>query len=492
MPVCPSSLSAKFSTSDLSDQFILCQSKELVPDGWVCSTLGSWIVGHHKSLSVVCFGEEATGLRGWLLGYAIDPLEGDFIFGLAAPPRIPALVDFEVLEGWLSTLSGRFAAIVFSSAGSRVYLDASGSLSAIYSKHRRICASSPMLIPYDEETDDDVDLINAMLVPESNRFYAFGLTPRHNILRLLPNHYLDLDTWIVKRHWPHGPLSPTAPLEVVTSVSCMLAGTIRSVCNHGQPFMSLTAGRDSRMLLACAKDMVSRVQFFTWELRDQVAKTDLRVAKNIKDKYGLRHKTYSFSEAGLADKEKWLYRTGCAVGETRGLSLVTTVNSMDPDCFYLPGLASEVGRSFYWKDQDTDELVLTAEEIVTRLSLPPVQKIIESAREWLIDLPLTECCDVLDFLYIEQRLGCWAGVTAYGDADGPYRLPPFSNRTLFALMIGLPCNYRRTQQLATDIVLANWPELMDNSPFNPMTFREKMRSYFSKWPLVWPDFDTAK
>ena len=251
--------------------------------------------------------------------------------------------------------------------------------------------------------------------------------------------------------------------------------------------MSLTAGRDSRMLLACARGLCSQIQFFTWGLPDATARVDLKVAKILTKRYGLRHKVYRFREATGEDKAEWLYRTGCAVGEPRGMSLVTT-NKQMTHRFYLPGLGSEVGRAFYWKISDRADTRLSAEELVARLHHPILPRLVEHAASWLDAAPAKNTFEILDLLYIEQRLGCWAGVTDLGRAEGPLRLPPFYNRRIFALLLGLPPDYRVNQKLATDLIRGSaWPELLDIAPFNPKAkdIRSRLRPFLRKMPLLW-------
>ena len=206
-------------------------------------------------------------------------------------------------------------------------------------------------------------------------------------------------------------------------------------------------------------------------------------------KYGLRHKVYRFREATREDKVEWLYRTGCAVGEPRGMSLVTT-NKQMTHRFYLPGLGSEVGRAFYWKTTDQADTVLSPEELLARLHRhhPVLPPIVDCAASWLDGVPASNIFEVLDFLYIEQRLGCWAGVTDLGDADGPLRLPPFHNRRIFTLLLGLPQDYRINQQFSTDLIRrSQWQGLQDVAPFNPEArdLKSRLGRFIRKLPLLW-------
>jgi hypothetical protein len=78
---------------------------------------------------------------------------------------------------------------------------------------------------------------------------------------------------------------------------------------------------------------------------------------------------------------------------------------------------------------------------------------------------VTERPDVLDLLYVEQQLGCWAGPQQYGGQAPVKSAPPFCDRRLFDLMLSLPCEYRFAQRLAPDLIAKLWPELL-MIPFN--------------------------
>jgi hypothetical protein len=432
----------------------------------------------------VPFDDQASGVRGWFLGHAIDPDLKCRGLSNAALAELSGVEGFRGFELVLGRLSGRFAVVAFSPTGSRFYLDAAGQLSAVYCRHRQIVASTTMLIPYDSETADDEELVVLMRIPRTNAFYPFGVTPRFSVHRLLPNHFLDLDRWQSVRHWPMAEIPLTTdPQDAVAEIASILRRTLEVVCESSTPYLSLTAGRDSRMLLACARGLTDRISFFTWELPDAVARTDVVTARRLAKRFRLPHQVYPFSEATEIDTWKWLYRTGLAVGEVRGLSLATTVARMERNRLYLPALGAEVGRAFYWRESDEQRKSISAVEFVNRLRLPPVARILEGADDWMAGLPVSTVYSVLDFGYLEQRLACWAGVTAYGDAEGPVRLPPFSSRRIFELMLGLPHAFRRQQQLADSLIERSWPELLE-IPFNTPTLMVRIKNRLSRMPLL--------
>lgn len=134
------------------------------------------------------------------LGYVIDPRNSSLNKSVDDEVH-----NFNDLERYLDELSGRFVCIATDGQASRVYLDASGSYSMMYDPTLQIVASSSMLIPYASHNADRTELIKTLLLHSRNGIYPFGLTSRHAISRVLPNHYLSLDDWSVYRHWPTQP-----------------------------------------------------------------------------------------------------------------------------------------------------------------------------------------------------------------------------------------------------------------------------------------------
>jgi hypothetical protein len=69
---------------------------------------------------------------------------------------------------------------------------------------------------------------------------------------------------------------------------------------------------------------------------------------------------------------------------------------------------------------------------------------------------------ILDFFYLEQRLGCWAGIMPYGAAeDGQFQVFPLCHHEIIELMLALPRSYRWNGSLPIDIIRREWPALLE-------------------------------
>jgi hypothetical protein len=450
---------------ELDCQFILGQNEQLKPYGWTIHENAPWILATHPRLPVVNIFDNCKVFIGWLIGYPITP-QGKLL-SKTVILRKNETENMDSFEKWIHDLSGRFACMASLGSICRFYLDSGGSLATVYSVENPVIASTISLIDK-SENDWDHDLQKILGMPERDSWYPSGLTPCKSIKRLLPNHYLEMNTWTVLRHWPSPEdLAPQNSFnQTVGATISHLKKNINAVAERYPLQMSLTAGRDSRMLLACCKDILDKIKFTTGVWIPSAV--DCQIAKLLSEKLKLKHVTLKVRLASDDQLEDWQFRTGsCVSGEIWRIH--PTSRLIDAYRAFLPGCAGEVGRAYYWQEGDAKRRAFDAQEILKRAKLPPVGPILESTRTWLDEIAHLEWHTILDLMYIEQRLGCWAGPLQYGQ-DGMHalRLFPLNDRAIFREILRSPTKPRMKQMLAHDICLREWPELLD-VPFNQLT-----------------------
>jgi len=450
---------------DLPGQFILCKSKGYVPKDWITRERGSWLLACHPSLPVTkILGSDSSEL-GWLLGCPISP-EGQLLTGKMHLPVSPNDSDApSQFESSIYAFGGRFATVFLNAQASRLYLDPCGSLSAVFCPKQQIVASSLALIPYSEGCEDNSNLIRALGFPDNDPWYPFRLTPRHAVERLLPNHFLELVTWEPVRHWPTGDMAANQDIQrSVLEIASILRNQFAAIARDYPIEMTLTAGRDTRMLLACAREQLERIKLFTIAIPDAQGMLDCRIARQIAKRFGLNHAILRFEQATETELNEWLYRTGyCVAGRT--WRAVRVFKRLDNQSAFLSGMYGGVRHLAYSRDGDTESSLISASDVLKRIHMPAIPDIEDRARQWLEGLSFLSTLTVLDLLLIEQRYGCWAGPQQYGHISSACRLFPFSHRRIFEIILGLPCDYRRRQLLPVDLIRSQWPELL-HFPFN--------------------------
>lgn len=454
---------------DLHEQFLLCRDSGRIPAGWSRRAIGEWHLGHHTSLPVVTLLTHDRVEIGWLLGYAVN---GKGVLLDSNAVTVPCARDAEVepgeFEHWVYEHGGRFAVVLLAETGHRVYLDPCGSLSAVYCPTLECAASTVTVIPRDGDTAQSIDLAELLGDPTAS-MYPLHLTPRENVRRLLPNHFLDLRRWQVVRHWP---TSGTFPVTEIDRGVSRIVGRVHlhmeALAANTPVLLPLTAGRDSRTLLACARPWIDRMRVYTAELgpSDVTSWLDSRIAARIARDGGFRHTRLRYLRPQQEDVDHWLFRTGRSVGLERGSQACTTFNQLPPGHAHLLGMAGELAHGYYWRPSDTERTSVGPERLLSVFGVgrrPQIRGIIGA---WLDSQPCRDPLLTLNLFFIEQRLGCWAGILPYGYAqDGRFMIFPLCHRDIIEVMLSQPSSIGRTDLLQQRIMESEWPELLDY-PFN--------------------------
>ena len=142
------------------------------------------------------------------------------------------------------------------------------------------------------------------------------------------------------------------------------------------------------------------------------------------------------------------------------------VKQLEPNSAYLMGLVAELGRGFYWPLLDDRQRrggqgTIDEDVLLAGLRAPRVDSFMESLRTWRDNLPCRDPRLILDFFYLEQRLGCWAGGLRPAYAGySLFELWPLNHRRIVELILTLPESYKKEAQLNVDVIERNWPELL--------------------------------
>jgi hypothetical protein len=394
---------------------------------------------------------DRTGAEvGWLLGWPVAPDARIVSGAYAIDPADPETAFYEFGGTWLAIMSVTRA----------VYLDPIGSLGLVFAPELQRAAPTSAWVP---EAPLDEPLVAALDIPAQDRnWYPLDLTPRVGVHRLIPNHMLDLSTWTQRRHWPAARLPDSGPAEAVRVIGDLTERSMRAYADT-QPMMGLTAGRDSRTLLACARPVAGQIEFVTREWPDPQVKIDVEVATRLARKFSLKHAVLSDVPALQTHLDEWQALVDRTVaGQTwRNVSGARTSATR----LSLKGFVGEVARAFWWRKADTDETWITPLELLARTKLPAAAQPVNAVDRWMSSIPDVGMHQLLDLFYLEARLGSWAAAAAAGHACGAIPVVPMNHRAIVAQMLGLPPEYKRSHRLAEDVIRDRWPELL-RWPFN--------------------------
>jgi hypothetical protein len=304
------------------------------------------------------------------------------------------------------------------------------------------------------------------------RFPA-GMTSRENIERILPNHYLDLKTWRCVRHWPKADLQPLADVPAASAEIAEIAKRdLSAIYGHGPAALTLTAGEDTRMLLACSRQVAGELECLTFDNNDQSSWTDIRIAKRLARLAGVgHHRVLEWRQPTERNLALWLYRTGYCVGEPRGWEVATTVwEYFNPSQAIIYGVVSELARAKYRRTEDTPSTNISAKRLIDHAGSVDTPETVERVRAWIDAVPVDDALRLLDLFYIETNFGAWAGVWAY-DAMSFHSAFPLCHRRAIEVYLTLPEATRRMANFTRGNIQDEWPRLL-REPINPRTIKQ--------------------
>lgn len=478
-------------------QFVLAEDRMHLPPSWPEVRIGheaGWVLACHPALPVLAVEGNGGRQIGYLLGWPLDEHQG-FV---SAQPEAKLCLDVDAsqmlergageespLEKALYRLGGRWVFILAphsSFASGRIYLDPLGSQPVVYSAPLRMVAATTALIPHTEATGYDAELVALMDLPRQDRWFPFGLTPRRSCSRLLPNHYLDLATMCPVRHWPLGndKVDKEDIQESVKSIALTLERNVSSIAEASLVLSGLTAGNETRMLLAASRSHRKSIAFFTLDGFTKTAKLDVRVAKRLARNFRLNHRVVLRQQAAEADMQTWFERVGeCVAGAA--MRNVTMKDKVFPDRIQIQGMGGEIARCYY-RNEGATPGGETPSTLSQRLRLPVNAQVVKAASDWIDSLP-GQSYRILDLLYLENRVGAWAAPQVYGSTQAGVILWPLCDRSIIAAMLALPLEYKCNNHLARDVVQYLWPELLKvpiNEEFGLMRARARLKPFFAR------------
>ena len=447
-------------------QFIISPVQGYLPALWELREKAGLYLATHPSLPILDVLTEDGAHIGYLLGWPIT-LEGTVPrTSLTLPIRQDELLSLTPggetqAEEALYALAGRWVFALITDETCRLYLDPCGSQAAVYTPSLQIASATTACIPRTAETDYRDELVSLMDIPNKDRWFPFGLTPRRSCYRLLPNHYLDLKKWTSHRHWPTASLSENSNTD--EAVNTVATSVKRSI--HGTPAdwliqCSLTAGLDTRMFLACARSEAHRMLFHTRDDYSWSTERDVYVAKHIARRFRLNYELVAKTATPEAELALWLERTGRCVAGNAWLS-ARMIDSFQHESFILTGIGGAIARAYYWRDGDTPSTQVTVPLLIGRTKLPLNDDILKAGERWLAELPFKDAFLTFDVFYLEQRVACYSSPSRYGYTSPAVMIYPLAHRACIEAMLRLPSDYKRREQLHKDIITQEWAELLE-------------------------------
>lgn len=461
---------------DFPHQFVLSRETRSWKEGWQLHTRGSFILQSDPLLPVWNLLDETGEHVGFALGWPI-----------AASAKLPSAdiqIPFRVtpqvvgrIEDFIYEFSGRYVFVILADSCRRLYLDPQGSLAVVFDSSRKTAGSTVSVLALHDQ-DHPIWSMPTGVFPDNRpmQYFPAGLTPDPSVRRILPNHYLDLDSWQTERHFPKSFREWTPQSEIASCVeeiiACLRTTILAAVNSAPRVYMTLTAGHDSRMALACSKDVCNHIEYVTFDyraLRNPVGTStvDVEIPRQFARQLGLKHCILPAPETPPeGTRIGYLRRIGFAGGGGKARDFFWTCRQhLDMSGAWLTGFMGEIGRAKYLQRLAVAPTRLTAREILDMMTVDSSDEFVSAIDTWLAELPDVPAETVLDLVMIEFCMGCWGAPHMCGAAPFAMNLALYSHRRVIDQMLRLQPGYKRDEGLVRDIISRAWPQLPD-LPFN--------------------------
>jgi hypothetical protein len=377
-------------------------------------------------------------------------------------------LDRESIVQWLLRLTGRYVVFLSESKNLYLYTDPAGTMGVFHTCFK--AASTPGLLLRGEEQEIRDTAIRQEL--EEN-FFPGTMCAHSGVNALMANHELHLNRGAARRFWSPGrdQKGGRAPIQELCELLQQIVIGVRS---SGQLLVSLTGGRDSRVVLAAVRAFAADVRFFTI-LTPHSDDNDARYSSQLALKFQLKHEVVR-----SLSLPQWATSAYDEIGS--GMLHARTRNELDgvrriaaSGCVHVGGFGGEVLRAHLWpsrRPKRADTRALTRQAFSCT---PPA--VVEAVDQWRSSVPLdTSPPTVFDLFEFEQRSGRSAGIVEACSSLFHETVLAFNSRELFQLIQRVPLEMRYAGTLNDALIRTMWPQLLE------VPFTQRGRPWWKSLP----------
>jgi hypothetical protein len=287
----------------------------------------------------------------------------------------------------------------------------------------------------------------------------------------VPNHWLDLKTGRSHRYWPLAPLEALTPDAAIDRLGTLMSGQIRAAATRFDLAFAFTAGLDSRLVLAAARDVADRLSIMTvrqGKMPDHHA--DIEIPARLLKRLGLPYEVVRATSTMTPEFSMHFKRNVYLAHDHYGHDAEAIINHYGRTKAVITGSAAEVGRCpFRSKLPHADHVRFTPELLAWLEYSSTHPFLVSHFREWLMDAGQQKHVKLLDLFEWEQDYGSWLAMTSL-EFDCAWRenFTPYNCRQVLATLLGVAEQFRKPPDylLFRSAIQKAWPELL-LEPINP-------------------------
>jgi hypothetical protein len=429
------------------------------------------IIHAHPDLDV----EEArgNGRSLVLMGYIFDArnphhTNRDIVEGLVL------MSSFEDLLEATHEYAGRFILVYLDRFSARLLHDAGGLRQVYYTRRPSglWCGSQPGILAkfLDLEKSDDEALkefCESKQFISGHKAWLGDGTVYDGVKHLMPNHYLDLVTGESHRYCPSKRLEEIPLGEAVEAGTSYLKGFLSCASDRYQLVQAVTAGWDSRVLLAASRHRRNEICYFVNKHRHLTSSSpDVRVPRQLLDRLGLEFHVIEYSDA-VDEKFRAAFCENVTLNRETLLPVIYNVYLKQfPGRMIVNGDVSAITRNYFGGRKDVSGETLAALVGYRGLAYPT-----RECSKWLKESQFVarECnISVLDLFYWEQRVGNWGALGPAETDISVEEFSPFNCRSLLMTLLSVDRRHRdkHFNRLYHEMIKRMWDETL-MEPINP-------------------------
>jgi hypothetical protein len=461
------------------NQFVLGSAYVEGLPGWRRAVVGGALkLTAHPGLRVTQRADAHASLT--LLGFILDPLEPGAGDAAILERLLGEFRTFPDLLAAIARMGGRWVIIAMRDGQGWLFTDALGLRQVYHTK-----AMSPAGLWVASQPGMLAEVLNLPLDKEAQAFvesHYFRTDAEYRwpgragayagLAHLLPNHVLDLTSGEARRYWPDGPLVPLDREPAIERLAQRLPALVEAAAARFDLVLGLTAGWDSRLVLAASRALKERIGCITVRQREMPDDAvDLLTAARLSARLGLSHQVI---KAPAATSAEFSYLS------KRSVSFAHKHYESDAEAIYefahrgkvaLTGSGAEVGRVSF-----RDQMPLARWRRPTSRDLARLQRMdghpfaIRHFEEWLADVGDGHGISLLDLFEWEQGHGSWLAMTQL-EFDSAWQdiFTPYNSREVLTTLLAVKENDRckPRYRLFRELIERLWSEVLCE-PINPV------------------------
>ncbi len=462
-------------------QFILGDCP--IPDlpGWKTISFESYTLTVHPNLETTL----ANGSYGnfLLLGFALSHRQPEANNQELMDEMAGTCCNLEEMLEFCRDLCGRYVILFSFSEKTGLVNDLIGSRTVYWCIYQNSvwCASQPStlarILNIEEDHSPEVQsyVEREMFASGEGSWIGDG-TKYLGVKHLLPNHYLDFEEQRSIRYWPVSRLEPI-DIEYASHKSAeILENTMLAATNRFQLSMAVSAGWDSRTILAGTRNVQSKIFYYIQKYGGMTDNhPDIRVPRKLTQKLGIPFHIIECDDYHDEVFDAALERNVFVIHNPAKKVLYRSFFEHFQDKVNASGNISDLCRTFSGINpvHDINDL-LASMHLYNSLCAAALLK------DWYAEAKV--CCDsfsfnLRDLFFWEQQLGNWGSMFAVELDIAIDEFYPFGTRQLVETILAVDGKLRPYQNSLVHrrIIEILWPELL-SEPINPLGQRASIMS----------------